>query len=60
MAYKLIEAAQARWRKVNAPDLVALVRNGALFHKGKFLEHPRDITLESSTGPAETTGTEVA
>jgi putative transposase len=27
MAYKLIEAAQARWRKVNAPELVALVRN---------------------------------
>ncbi|BCP29947.1 hypothetical protein MINTM026_09170 [Mycobacterium intracellulare] len=26
MAYKLIEAAQARWRAVNAPHLVALVR----------------------------------
>lgn len=44
MAYKLIEAAQARWRKVNAPELVALVRNGALFHKGKLLEPPVDIT----------------
>ena len=49
MAYKLIEAAQTRWRKVNAPELVALVRNGALFHKGKLLECPRDITPESST-----------
>ena len=29
MAYKLIEAAQARWRAVNAPHLVALVRAGA-------------------------------
>jgi transposase-like protein len=26
MAYKLLDAAQARWRCVNAPDLVALVR----------------------------------
>ena len=33
MAYKLIEAAQTRWRAVNAPQLVALVRNGAVFHK---------------------------
>ena len=44
MAYKLIEAAQARWRKVNAPELVALVRNGALLHKGKLLERPVGIT----------------
>ena len=29
MAFKLIEAAQARWRAVNAPHLVALVRAGA-------------------------------
>ena len=26
MAYKLLDAAQVRWRCVNAPDLVALVR----------------------------------
>ncbi len=26
MAYKLIESAQTRWRAVNAPELVALVR----------------------------------
>jgi putative transposase len=37
MAYKLIDAAQARWRAVNAPHLVALVRAGATFHKGKLL-----------------------
>ena len=29
MAFKLIEAAQSRWRAVNAPHLVALVRAGA-------------------------------
>jgi putative transposase len=60
MAYKLIEAAQARWRKVNAPELVALVRAGALFHKGKLLERARDITPASSTGAADATRTEVA
>lgn len=48
MAYKLIEAAQSRWRAVNAPQLVALVRAGALFHKGKLLERPVDITPEPS------------
>jgi hypothetical protein len=37
---KLIEAAQARWRAVNAPHLVALVRAGARFEKGKLVERP--------------------
>jgi putative transposase len=57
MAYKLIDAAQARWRAVNAPHLVALIRAGAVFHKGKLLERPTDIT---PTEPAESTETEVA
>lgn len=39
MAFKLIESAQARWRAVNAPHLVALVRAGAKFEKkGKLVE----------------------
>jgi transposase-like protein len=38
MAFKLIEAAQARWRAVNAPHLVALVRAGAHFDKGRLVE----------------------
>jgi transposase-like protein len=38
MAFKLIEAAQARWRAVNAPHLVALVRAGATFERGKLVE----------------------
>ena len=38
MAFKLIESAQARWRAVNAPHLVALVRAGAHFEKGKLSE----------------------
>ena len=44
MSYKLIEAAQNRWRALNAPHLVALVRNGATFHKGILLERPVNIT----------------
>jgi putative transposase len=40
MAFKLIEAAQARWRTVNAPHLVALVRAGATFTNGKLVERP--------------------
>jgi transposase-like protein len=38
MAFKLIESAQARWRSVNAPHLVALVRAGARFERGVLVE----------------------
>ena len=41
MAFKLIESAQDRWRAVNAPHLVALVRAGAVFVNGKLVERPR-------------------
>jgi transposase-like protein len=44
MAFKLIESAQARWRAVNAPHLVALVRAGARFENGKLIERPDDHT----------------
>src|SRR5258705_9209873 len=57
MAYKLIEAAQTRWRAVNAPHLVAHIRAGAVFHKGKLLERPIDITPAE---PGESSETEVA
>lgn len=59
MAYKLIEAAQARWRKVNAPELVALVRTGALFHKGKLLERPCDITAKTTSTESDNATSEV-
>jgi transposase-like protein len=42
MAFKLIEAAQDRWRAVNGPHLVALVRAGATFINGKLAERPDD------------------
>lgn len=38
MAFKLIEAAQNRWRSVNAPKLVALVRAGATLRNGVLVE----------------------
>src|SRR5712691_591842 len=38
MAYKLLAAAQARWRCVNAPHQVALVRAGATFVDGFIIE----------------------
>jgi putative transposase len=34
----LIESAQDRWRAVNAPHLVALVRAGARFERGVLVE----------------------
>ena len=40
MAFKLLEAAQGRWRAVNGPHLVALVRAGARFDKGVLVERP--------------------
>jgi putative transposase len=60
MAYKLIEATQTRWRAVNAPHLVALVRAGATFHKGKLLERPVDITPTEPPTDQTITETEVA
>ena len=50
MAFKLIESAQQRWRAVNGPHLVPLVRAGAVFDKGcssndpnsKIRKPPRD------------------
>ncbi len=43
MAFRLIESAQDRWRAVNAPHLVALVRAGARFERGILVKRPEDI-----------------
>jgi putative transposase len=40
MAFKLLDAAQDRWRAVNGPHLVALVRAGAIFRKGVLITRP--------------------
>ncbi|MEU8710737.1 IS256 family transposase [Streptomyces sp. NPDC048663] len=43
MVFKLVESAQQRWRAVNAPHLVALVRAGARFERGKLVERPATV-----------------
>jgi hypothetical protein len=45
MAYKLIQSAQSRWRAVNAPRLVALVRAGAKFDNGTLVERPDEAAV---------------
>ena len=47
MAFKLIESAQTRWRAVNAPHLVALVRAGATFKRGVLVERPDEKSHDS-------------
>ena len=46
MAYKLIESAQTRWRALNAPNLVALVRAGVKFEKGVMVERSDELNEE--------------
>jgi putative transposase len=43
MAFKLLEAAEDRWRSLNGPHLVALVRAGARFDKGVMVERTNDV-----------------
>jgi putative transposase len=40
MVFKLLQAAEGRWRAVNGPHLVALVRAGARFEAGNLIERP--------------------
>jgi hypothetical protein len=49
MAFKLIEAAQDRWRAVKAPHLVALVRAGATFINGELVERPGEDARQEAT-----------
>jgi transposase-like protein len=43
MVFKLVESAPQRWRAVNAPHLVALVRAGARFERGQLVEGPATV-----------------
>ena len=56
MAFKLIESAQARWRAVNAPHLVPLLRAGVRFEKGKLVERHtnQEMPTKSRTMPIHT------
>lgn len=40
VVFALVESAQARWRAVNAPHLVSLVRAGARLERGHLVERP--------------------
>ena len=48
MAYKLLDAAQDRWRKVNSPELVALVRAGIEFKDGNRTERRIDTSRDAA------------
>ena len=48
MAYKLLDAAQARWRKVNSPELVALVAAGIEFKDGNQTERRTETTRDAA------------
>jgi hypothetical protein len=43
MVFKLVESAQARWRAVTAPHLVALVRAGSRFENGQLVERSEAV-----------------
>jgi putative transposase len=47
MAYKLLDAAQARWHRIAGPELVPLVRAGATFIDGKLQERSGVETPEN-------------
>lgn len=51
MAFKLIKPAQAHWRAVNAPLLVALVRAGATFSNDKLVERPDESPRDAHAHP---------
>jgi putative transposase len=48
MVFKLVQAAQDRWRYVNGPHLVALVRAGAKFEKGVLAERPDEADMKDA------------
>jgi putative transposase len=50
MVFKLLQAAEGRWRAVNGPHLVALVRAGARFEKGKLIERPDEKPDKEADG----------
>jgi len=48
LAFKLVLCAQDRWRRVNAPHLVAMVRAGVEFKKGKQVVSYEDMDMPSA------------
>jgi hypothetical protein len=54
MAYKVLAAAQVRWRCVNAPHQVALVRAGATFVDGFIVEREKPTGRRVISRPSTT------
>jgi len=48
MAYKLLDTAQDRWRKVNSPELVAQVQAGIEFKDGNRVERRTDQSRDAA------------
>jgi hypothetical protein len=59
MGFKLLESAQDRWRAVNGPHLVALVRAGARFDKGVMVERPDQVQEAAAWSQHRPSTTEV-
>jgi hypothetical protein len=58
MAYKLLDAAQDRWRRINGHELVPLVRAGATFIDGQLQERSEKTTRKTNrTTAAQATST---
>ena len=43
MVFKLLDMAQQRWRRINAPNLLPLVRAGVKFSDGLQAEHVNQV-----------------
>lgn len=50
MAYKLLDSAQARWRRITGAELVPLIRAGATFIDGKLKVRRETTDTDSDTG----------
>ena len=59
MAYKLLDAAQDRWRRITGAELVPLVRTGATFIDGKLRERS-DQSGQETADTDEHTGSVAA
>jgi len=53
MAFKLLEMAQLRWRRLDAAQLLPLVRTGVKFVDGVPHHRPKTFTHSSDNQPRE-------
>jgi hypothetical protein len=51
MAFKLMQSAQRSWRRLDAPELIPLVRAGVRFVDGKRLERKNQIIKNAPSRP---------